>query len=122
MPKKERRRFTPEQRAEILREFHSSGLTKGAFARQKGLHSSMLGNWLREEQELSEPSPTVIRRRGDAYEATSLSTRHRANASARAARTRWREWAMSSPKSSTSSPGSFGSSATSKASNAAAIA
>ncbi len=60
MAKKPRRRFTLEQRAEILGKFHDSGLTKEAFARQEGYHSSMLGNWLRKEREASHPTPTLV--------------------------------------------------------------
>jgi len=60
MTKKTRRRFNAEQRAEILRDYHQSGLSKEAFARQRGLHSSMLGNWLRKEKGADTSPPSLI--------------------------------------------------------------
>jgi len=51
MPKKVRRRWSQDERAEILRRFHEGGLTQEAFSRQEGMHSSVLGNWLRKERD-----------------------------------------------------------------------
>ena len=42
-----RRRRTPAERAQILDQYHQSGLTQEAFAAQAGISGSALSSWLR---------------------------------------------------------------------------
>ncbi len=62
MPKRTRRRWSAEEKAEILRRFRDSGLSKEAFARTEGISGSGLGNWLRKERErgASESQPALV--------------------------------------------------------------
>ncbi len=41
-------RRTPEQVAQIVREFHESGLTRAEFAKRVGVHPTTVGYWLRD--------------------------------------------------------------------------
>ena len=62
MPKTTRRNWSVEQKAEILRRFHESGLSREAFAREEGISGSVLGNWVRKEREggMSRLSPGLV--------------------------------------------------------------
>ena len=42
-----RRHRTPAERAQVLAEYHQSGLTQEAFATQAGISCSALSSWLR---------------------------------------------------------------------------
>jgi len=42
-----RRHRTAAERAQVLAEYHQSGLTQGAFAAQAGISCSALSSWLR---------------------------------------------------------------------------
>ena len=55
MPKKMRRRWSPEEKSEIIERFHASGLSREAFGRKEGIAPSVLGNWLRKESNGDHP-------------------------------------------------------------------
>ena len=52
-----RRRRTPAERAQILDQYHQSGLTQKVFAAQAGISCSALNSWLRRARTNSESSP-----------------------------------------------------------------
>ena len=52
-----RRRHTPQQRAELLTQYHRGGLTQREFVRRYGLGLSTLTKWLREEPRTGGPPP-----------------------------------------------------------------
>ncbi len=61
MPKKTRRRWSPEEKAEITERFHASGLSREAFARQEDIAASVLSNWIRKSRgALLEPQPGLV--------------------------------------------------------------
>ena len=57
-----RRRHTADERADLLAEFHKSGLTQREFAARKGLSLSCLSIWLRKARVETEStvSPTFV--------------------------------------------------------------
>ena len=62
MPKKTRRSWSPEEKAEILQRFHSSGLSREAFSRKERIASSVLSYWLQKQSqgELTEPKIGLV--------------------------------------------------------------
>jgi len=60
MAKKKRRSWSATEKAQILREFHDSGLSKEAFGRRKRIYPSTLGNWLSKQQEAARKAPAVV--------------------------------------------------------------
>ncbi len=62
MAKKIRRRWSPEEKAEILGRFHASGLSREAFGREEGISSTVLGNWLQKKskREIAAPNPGLV--------------------------------------------------------------
>ena len=52
-----RRRRTPAERAQILEQYHQSGLTQKVFAAQAGISCSALSSWLRQALSKADSHP-----------------------------------------------------------------
>lgn len=70
--KKTRQTFTPEQRGDILREFHASGMTQVAFAEQRGISSQTLLRWLQSEKQQGGLPARVVGSASNDTEASAL--------------------------------------------------
>jgi lambda repressor-like predicted transcriptional regulator len=59
-PKKRQRRSTPAEKAEVLEQFHRSGLSRTAFSRNCGIALSTLNKWLTNARRKSEGAGAPI--------------------------------------------------------------
>lgn len=59
---KRRRRWSRQEKADIVRRFIESGLTQQAFAETLDIHPNLLARWLRlaREGELPDPTPVLL--------------------------------------------------------------
>ena len=60
MPKKARRKWSAHEKAEMVQQFHASGLSKAEFGRRMKINPNVLRNWLKKEQEPSPKRQAVV--------------------------------------------------------------
>ena len=59
VPARRRRRFSPEEKADILERFRASGLSQVKFAAKEGIAVGTLIRWLRDEREKQADQPGI---------------------------------------------------------------
>ncbi len=56
-----RKRYTPEQRQQVLERFHQSGLRQREFVAREGISQAALGKWLQNERQQAKGPGKLVR-------------------------------------------------------------